>query len=36
MEMYPVRDLVNNPAIDDEQVVLPLPSSAGRQTFLPE
>lgn len=36
MEMYPVPDLVNTPFVDDERVVRPLSSSAGKQTFLPE
>lgn len=34
MAGMPVADLVNNPAVDDERVVRPLPSSAGRQTYL--
>jgi putative SOS response-associated peptidase YedK len=36
MQMYPVPDPVNNPAMDNEWVVRPLSSSAGMQTFLPE
>ncbi|MDD4136487.1 MAG: SOS response-associated peptidase [Methanoregula sp.] len=35
MEMVPVTDLVNNPAIDDKRVIQPRASSAGTQTFLP-
>jgi putative SOS response-associated peptidase YedK len=35
MEMVQVSDLVNNPGIDDERVVQPFVSSAGRQTLLP-
>lgn len=34
MEKVPVADLVNNPSADDERVVRPCASSAGRQTFL--
>jgi len=34
MAKVPVADLVNNPSVDDERVVRPLPSSAGTQTFL--
>lgn len=36
MEMVPVSDLVNNPAVDDERVVRPLASCGGTQTFLTE
>jgi putative SOS response-associated peptidase YedK len=36
MEMVPVTDLVNNPAVDDERVVQPLASHARAQTLLPE
>jgi len=36
MAKVTVSDLVNNPAVDDERVVRPLPSSAGTQTFLTE
>lgn len=36
MTVTRVSSLVNNPAIDNEQVVRPLSSSAGTQTFLPE
>ncbi|MDD1686467.1 SOS response-associated peptidase [Methanoregula sp.] len=34
MAGMPVADFVNNPAVDDERMVRPLPSSAGRQTYL--
>jgi|WetSurMetagenome_2_1015567.scaffolds.fasta_scaffold387881_1 putative SOS response-associated peptidase YedK len=36
MEMHPVADLVNAVENDDERVVRPLASSAGRQTLLEE
>jgi putative SOS response-associated peptidase YedK len=34
MERVPVADLVNNPALDDERLVVPLDSSSSTQTFL--
>lgn len=36
MAMVPVSDLVNNPAVDDEQLVQPLVSHTGTQTLLEE
>ena len=36
MDGYPVLPLVNSPATDDERLVQPLDSSAGKQTLLEE